>query len=191
VGNQSASHYTNKRPTEWSHVFFPCGLVSCTSKNFDQLRAIMPIPNLDPHGLLPVGVHECSMDEVEQAFCWNEQRMQLFQSLKDFFAQKWLPLGITASFWVNGSFTRRKDTPEDIDIVADVSHVPISEMMPVVQLQYFNTINKAIYHVDFWFKHPTLLPYDLAVFFQYTGIKAGADLGLDAKHLKGILKVTP
>ncbi len=150
----------------------------------------MAIPNLDVHGLLPVGVHECEMFEIERVFCWNAHRVQLFQGLQDFIAQRWLPLGIRAPFWVNGSFTRKKDTPEDIDLVADVSHVPASGMMPVILLQYANASNKATYHVDFWFKHP-MLPNDLTKFFQYIGLKAGAELGLDAKFPKGILRVTP
>ena len=149
----------------------------------------MSIPNLDMHGLLPVGVHECHMDEIENNFCWNAHRTQIFQGLKNFIVQQWLPLGIQAPFWINGSFTRRKDMPEDIDLVADVSHLPIKEMLPVILLQHANVTNKSTYYVDFWFKHP-MLPNDLTNFFQYTGLKAGAELGLDAKHLKGILKVT-
>ena len=150
----------------------------------------MPIPNLDAHGLLPAGVHDCALYEVEQTFCWNAHRVQLFQGLQDFIAQRWLPLGIQAPFWINGSFTRKKDTPEDIDLVVDVSHVPVKDMLPVIQLHLANASNKATYHVDFWFKHP-MLPNDLTHFFQYTGLKAGAELGLDAKYPKGILKVTP
>lgn len=80
--------------------------------------------------------------------------------------------------------------PDDIDLVADVSHVPKDDMMPVLQLWFENPLNKANYGIDFWFKHP-LQPHDLTSFFQYTGLKAGAELGLDAKHPKGILKVTP
>ena len=150
----------------------------------------MPIPNLDAHGLLPVGVHSCGMLEIDHTFCWNAHRVQLFRGLQDFIVQRWQPLGIHAPFWINGSFTRKKDTPEDIDVVADVSHVAVTDMMPVILLQYANHSNKATYHVDFWFKHP-MLPNDLTNFFQYTGLKAGAELGLDAKHPKGILKVTP
>lgn len=125
----------------------------------------VPIPSLDMHGLLPIGVHECGMHEIEQAFCWNPHRVQLFQGLQDFIAQRWLPLGIHASFWINGSFTRRKETPEDIDLVADVSHVPAADMLPVIMLHYDNPRNKANYHIDFWFKHP-MLPNDLTSFFS-------------------------
>lgn len=149
----------------------------------------MSIPSLDGHGLLPVGVHECAMDEVGQAFCWNTHRVSLFQGLQDFIAQRWQPLGIDAALWINGSFTRKKDVPEDIDVVVDVSHVKSADMMPVILLHYANASNKATYHVDFWFKHP-MLPHDLTTFFQYTGLKAAAELSLDAKHPKGILKVT-
>jgi hypothetical protein len=49
---------------------------------------------------------------------------------------------------------------------------------------------KVAYHVDFWIKHP-LIPTDLTEYFKYAGLKAGAELGLDSKHVKGILRITP
>lgn len=148
----------------------------------------MPIPALDTRGLLPAGVHECSLDEVQAAFCWNAHRTALFQGLQDFITQRWRPLGIRADFWINGSFTRKKEFPEDIDLVADVSRVAEADMMPVILLHYAHASNKADFHIDFWFKHP-MIPHDLTAFFQYTGLKAAAELSLDAKHPKGILKV--
>ena len=149
----------------------------------------MPIPALDARGLLPVGVHQCSLDEIRAAFCWNPHRTRLLDGLEDFIAQRWSPLNIQADLWIDGSFTRRKDLPDDIDVVADVSHVADADMLPVILLHYANASNKADFHVDFWFRHP-MYPYDLAAFFQYTGLKAAAELSLDAKHPKGILKVT-
>ena len=148
----------------------------------------MPVPALDAHGLLPLGVHECSLDEIQAAFCWNAHRTSLFQGLQDFIDQCWRPLGIRADFWIDGSFTRKKELPDDIDLVADVSHVAETDMVPVILLHYFNARNKAAFHVDFWYKHP-MLPHDLTEFFQYAGLKAAAELSLDAKHPKGILKV--
>lgn len=148
----------------------------------------MPVPALDARGLLPVGVHECSLEEIQATFCWNAHRTALFQGLQDFIAQRWLPLGIQADFWIDGSFTRKKDLPDDIDLVADVSHVADAAIVPVILLHYANASNKATFHVDFWFKHP-MLPHDLTEFFRYTGLKAAAELSVDAKHPKGILKV--
>ncbi len=150
----------------------------------------MPIPTLDHHGLLPAGTHDCSIIEIEQSFCWNPHRVELIGKLKDFLDQQWRPLGIHASLWVDGSFTRKKDIPADIDVVVDVAHVPIADMGPVFALLIARDQIKTDFSVDFWIKHPAI-PNDLTTFFCYAGIKAAAELGIDSQQIKGILRVNP
>lgn len=150
----------------------------------------MTIPALDQQGLLPVGTHDCSLDEIELSFCWNIQRRKLFDRLRDFLTQIWAPLGIQAPLWVDGSFTRRKEVPEDIDVVADVSHLDTQAVAPVIYLFFERERLKNEYQVDFWVKHP-LLPNDLTQFFCYAGTKAAAELGIDSKQIKGILRINP
>lgn len=149
----------------------------------------MPIPVLDHHGLLPVGTFDCTLDEVRDSFCWNPHREGLFENFQRFIQQELEPLSVKASLYVDGSFTRKKEQPADIDCVADVSHLPVSDIGPVLELLSKNPMIKELYHVDFWVKHP-IIPHDLTAFFCYTGLKAGAELGLDTKHPKGILRVT-
>lgn len=81
--------------------------------------------------------------------------------------------------------------PNDIDVVVDISHIPVDKTMPAVLLHLQNTSNKQNFYVDFWLKHPQLAENDLVGFFQYTGLKAGAELNLDSKKPKGILRVSP
>lgn len=150
----------------------------------------MAIPALDVHGLLPVGCHDCTWDEIKASFCWNAHRTGLFDKAQDFLDQVWRPLNIDAPFLIDGSFTRKKDVPDDIDLVADVSHLSNADAMPVVNLWFQNAHLKNQFKIDFWFKHP-IYPHDLTAFFCYTGLKAGAELGLDTKHPKGILRLTP
>ena len=148
----------------------------------------MPIPGLDQNGLLPVGTHDCSLQEIQQAFCWNPHRTDLFNRLQDFLAQRWAPLNLHVSMWVDGSFTRKKDQPDDIDLVVDVSAMPVEDLGPVITLWLAREQIKQDYRVDFWFKHPCV-KNDLSEFFCYTGLKAAAELGLDTKHPKGILRI--
>ena len=150
----------------------------------------MPIPALDHHGLLPAGTHDCSVVEIEQLFCWNPHRVELIEKLKNFLARHWLPLGIPASLWIDGSFTRKKDVPEDIDLVVDVTHLPITDAGPVFALLMTRDQIKTEFNVDFWVRHPAI-PNDLTVFFCYAGIKAAAELGIDSQQIKGILRVNP
>lgn len=151
----------------------------------------MPIPALDHHGLLPTGTHDCSISEIEQLFCWNPHRVELISKLKDFLAQRWLPLGIQAPLWVDGSFTRKKDNPADIDVVVDVAHVPLADMGPVLALYCARDQLKTDFSVDFWVKHPAFFLNDFTSFFCYAGIKAAAELGIDSQQIKGILRVNP
>lgn len=148
----------------------------------------MPIPELDDQGLLPVGVHDCNWSDIQRKFCWNLPRQVLYLKVQQFLLTEWQPLNIQASFWIDGSFTRKKDEPADIDIVADISHLSMQEAVPAFNLWFQQPRWKQTYAVDFWIKHPSL-PHDLTQYFQYLGLKAGAELSLDAKYLKGILRV--
>lgn len=99
-------------------------------------------------------------------------------------------MNIQAPLWIDGSFTRKKESPDDVDMVADVRHLSDQQVLPIVALWFARDANYDNYKVDFWFKHP-VYPHDLTEYFRYTGIKAGAELGLDAKRPKGILRVNP
>jgi len=37
----------------------------------------MPIPSFDRFGLLPGGIHECTIKEVEVDLAWNDERRRL------------------------------------------------------------------------------------------------------------------
>ncbi len=148
----------------------------------------MPIPDLDEHGLLPVGVHDCSWSDIQSKFCWNLSRQTLFDKAQHFLLTQWEPLNIHANLWVDGSFTRLKEEPADIDIVADISQLSMHDALPAFKLWFQQPRWKQTYNVDFWLKHPSI-HNDLTHFFQYVGLKAGEELSLDTKSLKGILRV--
>ncbi|MFN9212102.1 MAG: DUF6932 family protein [Betaproteobacteria bacterium] len=44
----------------------------------------MPIPTLQPNGLLPTGVHECSLEDISAHFTWNDHRSGLFRRFLNF-----------------------------------------------------------------------------------------------------------
>ena len=49
------------------------------------LDAPMPVPQLIKAGLLPVGIHDATLSEIEQAFgLVNGTRIELFKNLKTF-----------------------------------------------------------------------------------------------------------
>jgi hypothetical protein len=79
----------------------------------------MPIPDLDNHGLLPVGVHDCSLGELQSrfgSFQESDRRPKLFAKLKALLAEA--EKGAFAiTVLVDGSFVTAVPDPNDIDLV--------------------------------------------------------------------------
>jgi hypothetical protein len=70
-------------------------------------------------GVLPEGVHECTIDEVEQVFGRfqrSDQRIQLTKRLRAFLGDA-ARSGIVAAVVVDGSFVTAKEKPGDIDLI--------------------------------------------------------------------------
>lgn len=77
------------------------------------------IPQLNEHGLLPTGVHPCTLDELEQRFDgggFGTHRYNLILKLR-----RYVPLvkasNLVAWLGIDGSFVTSKDQPGDIDIL--------------------------------------------------------------------------
>ena len=73
----------------------------------------MPIPAFDEHGLLPVGVHDCTLDEIKASFGsfqgsqGSDRRPQLFAKLESFVAEA-RAARLVRSIIVDGSFVTTK-----------------------------------------------------------------------------------
>ena len=96
----------------------------------------MPIPPLEPSGLLPAGIHDCSLDEIQArfgVFRGSEARPRLFERLRDLITAM-RRSGLFEAVLVDGSFVTRKAVPNDMDLLAVLSRghdferdLPISE----------------------------------------------------------------
>lgn len=148
----------------------------------------MPIPDLENTGLLPAGQWDCTLEEVEAAFCFNPHRRKLWDGLQRFIVAEVKPFG-PLPVWIDGSFTRSKAYPEDIDIVVDVASWDEAQALRLaLSFHTRHDALKAAYHVDAWARHASI-PRDLAAFFQYAGDKCAAELNIDRRQPKGILRV--
>lgn len=147
------------------------------------------IPDLDHHGLLPVGVHDCNFEAIRGKFAYGKHRKDLLRLLFSFIRNELRPIGLHCPMYIDGSYTRRAATPADIDLVVDVSSSPDSHVKEVLMLWMHRQRVKDEYKVDFWVKHPQI-PNDLVSFFCYVGIKAGTELGLANTAQKGILRIS-
>ena len=85
----------------------------------DKVQSAVSIPTLAKDGLLPEGVHDCSLDEIGArfgSFQGTDQRPRLWAAFCAFLLElKAADLG--ATLLINGSFVTAKPAPEDIDLI--------------------------------------------------------------------------
>jgi hypothetical protein len=147
----------------------------------------MPIPTLEPNGLLPTGVHECSLSDISDQFTWNEHRTSLFTCFLRFLDAELRPQFPYPIFF-DGSFVTDKELPDDTDVVLDLSMATDEQRWrALVFMRTHQHRIKEVYRVHFWINFPG--DNDFAAFFQYVGVKTASAKGLNPLHLKGILKV--
>lgn len=79
----------------------------------------MSIPKLRKDGWLPVGIHDCTLEEIEKrfgSFKKTDKRVQLFEKLCQLVQDAWRT-GFVKEFFIDGSFTSAKGEPGDIDLI--------------------------------------------------------------------------
>lgn len=79
----------------------------------------MPIPALNQIGLLPPGLHDCSLEEVRARFGTfqeSDRRQELFRRLTEL-AAACQRSGLFEALLVDGSFVTAKPAPNDIDLL--------------------------------------------------------------------------
>jgi hypothetical protein len=79
----------------------------------------MPIPALNANGLLPPGVHDCTLQELRLRFGIfqsSDRRPGLFARLKQLVAEL-RRSELFSAVIVDGSFVTAKVAPEDIDLI--------------------------------------------------------------------------
>lgn len=86
---------------------------------------------MDPEtGLLPVGEHLASWDEVVERFGWNAWRRRLLDGLAD--GLDLLAAAGCRRVWLNGSFVTAKDEPGDFDVSWDMDGVDVDKLDPIL-----------------------------------------------------------
>jgi hypothetical protein len=80
----------------------------------------MPIPSLDSHGFLPVGIYTASLDEIRArfgSFQGSDRRPRLFERLAEL-VDAMRRSSLFEFLLIDGSFVTAKAAPNDIDLVA-------------------------------------------------------------------------
>lgn len=148
----------------------------------------MPIPEWNEYGLLPEGIHDCAIEDIQLRLGFNEHRQRLLEGLDG--AIQWLKtMPPIECLIIDGSFVTDKERPGDIDAVAMIANLTEKNQREWVRSwESQKVMIKQNHQVDLY---PTVLGngYNFAAFFQYIrpeeALERGAPLGL----LKGIVRM--
>jgi hypothetical protein len=94
----------------------------------------MPIPGLDDAGLLPPGVHDCTLDDLRQrfgVFQTTDRQPKLYEKLQALAQEAWAT-GLITEIVIDGSFVTAKPAPNVIDLilVLNAGHDFSAELRP-------------------------------------------------------------
>lgn len=141
-------------------------------------------------GILPEGIHECSLVDAEQMLVKDGRRRDLWQKLTNFI--NWIrPMSIFQYIYIDGSFLTDKPDPNDIDLVLEFTQNNSCNLATIDPKVFNHMYLVSTFSLDVYFS-PTFVPSnynDFRDFFQYIGVKEGFSRGLNPKDKKGILKV--
>jgi len=79
----------------------------------------MPIPPLEADGLLPEGIHDCSLEEVHESFGrfrGSDRRPRLYKNLERL-VRELRRFRIRIALVIDGSFVTSEPRPNDIDLL--------------------------------------------------------------------------
>ena len=152
------------------------------------LNTPMPVPPLAKAGLLPVGIHDATLSEIEEAFgLANETRIELFKNLKTFCDELTAFGALIKGIFVDGSFVTSKPVPGDIDLVVvhDESDFLALDEHPNAEFLYEDRALD-LYKFDLFVE---IDANTMVRTFQVVSAEFALENGLAAGHAKGILRV--
>lgn len=150
----------------------------------------MPIPSFDRFGLLPGGIHECTIKEVEVDLAWNDERRRLTGLLQEFIVVELAPrFNVVPPVVLDGSYVSKKASPNNINLVLELSDLPDGDKWEG-QLLFHRTAELfRLYQIEIL---PGLngLKQDFVDLLQTLRPQTAFEKGLHHSHRKGVLRVT-
>lgn len=145
----------------------------------------MPLPDFNPSGDLPPGVHRATLKEVLERFgSPGGQRRICTQRLSHIYelAQR---TGHLLQFVIFGSYVTAIPNPNDVDIVLVMNDAFHLEECPIeVQGLFSHAVAQARYGASIFWIRPGLLRESVQDFIQYWGLKRDGSR-------RGIVEVIP
>jgi hypothetical protein len=149
----------------------------------------MPIPAFDRFGLLPGGIHECTIKEVEVDLAWNDDRRRLTAQLQEFIAVELEPrFAVVPPVVLDGSYVSKKASPSNINLVLELSNLPDADQWKGQMLFQERAELFRSYQIDML---PGLkgLQQDFVDLLQTLRPQTAFEKGLHHGHRKGVLRL--
>jgi len=149
----------------------------------------MPIPAFDRFGLLPGGIHECTIEEVEVTLAWNDERRRLTALLQEFIAVELTPrFSVVPPVVLDGSYVSQKASPSNINLVLELSHLSDEEQWQGQILFQRKAELLGCYQIEML---PGLnrLKQDFVDLLQTLRPQTAFEKGLHHGHRKGVLRL--
>ena len=149
----------------------------------------MPIPSFDRFGLLPCGIHECTIKEVEVDLAWTDERRRLTAQLREFISVELTPrFTLMPPLVLDGSYVSRKANPSNINLVMELSDLPDTDQWEGQMLFQRRAEPLGCYRVDVM---PSLkgLQQDFVDLLQTLRPQTAFEKGLHHEHRKGVLRL--
>ena len=149
----------------------------------------MPIPSFDRFGLLPDGVHSCTLEEVEAVLAWSDKRRLLTHQLRDFISAELSPTFLTRPPLVlGGSYVTAEDNPADINLVLELQHLSDHEKMQGLLLCHRVPAIFRRYRIEMT---PALQRSgnDFVTYYQHLNPRKALAMNLFHGHKKGLLRL--
>jgi hypothetical protein len=152
----------------------------------------VPLPSFNYHGYLPEGIHETTLERLQERFVINPQRVLLWGRLQEFLGWA-ITLGSFSHAYIDGGFVTGKAFPEDIDIILETraSYGPeaFAAMEPFFAKGIDAIHERYSVHLHFWCEGFPGGLSDFRRFFQYLRPQDAAPLGLKEGARKGIVRI--
>jgi hypothetical protein len=142
--------------------------------------------------MLPEGIHDCTLEELEERFAFNPARRILWQRLLEFL--EWTrSMKQFSHAYIAGGFITAKPEPSDTDVVLQAQARYGPEAFVAME-PFFARGMGAIHerysvHLHFWCEGFPGGVSDFRFFFQYLRPQDAAPLGLREDARKGIVRI--
>jgi hypothetical protein len=156
------------------------------------MRNELTLPPFTYHGYLPEGVHDATVELLQQRFVTNLTRQLLWDRLQNFL----LWATSTGNFecaYIDGGFITSKAAPADVDVILQTKAAYGSEAFAAMEPFFAQGID-SIYdtysvHLHFWCEGFPGGMSDFRRFFQYVRPQDAAPRGLKEDARKGIVRL--